>query len=112
MVMTREELQAAFTEMLTMAAPEHQARASELLANVQNSYQETLAEQEAASNRAAELTTANEQLRSANMQLFLQVGKVPKDTEAPPGPKQTTEPEPEPQTPSFDDLFNEKGELK
>ena len=52
-----------------------------------------------------ELVHNNEQLRKANMKLFLQIGSEPQAA-----------PEPKPQEPParvpFKDLFNEKGELK
>lgn len=52
-----------------------------------------------------ELIHNNEQLRKANMKLFLQIGSEPQPA-----------PEPKPQEPParvpFSDLFNEKGELK
>lgn len=52
-----------------------------------------------------ELIHNNEQLRKANMKLFLQIGSEPQPA-----------PEPKPQEPPtrvpFADLFNEKGELK
>lgn len=52
------------------------------------------------------LKNENEKLRSANMQLFLQIGE--KKT-----PEQVNPPSTEPTKKlSFDDLFNEKGELK
>lgn len=51
------------------------------------------------------LTADNEQLRSANMKLFLQVGEK-RDPEPPaPEPKK-------PQKMSFDDLFDDKGNIK
>ena len=53
--------------------------------------------------------TANENLRSANMDLFLQLGekKSPKEKT-----KTETGLEQEPEKRKFEDLFNEKGELK
>lgn len=57
------------------------------------------------SNSNAEYIRANEQLRSANMKLFTQIGAEPVKTETKPQ-------EEEVKKPSFDDLFNEKGELK
>ena len=57
------------------------------------------------SNSNAEYVRANEQLRSANMKLFTQIGAEPVKTETKPQ-------EEEPKKLSFDDLFNEKGELK
>ena len=52
-----------------------------------------------------ELINANENLRKANMDLFVQVGtsKAPTDT---------SDPDPEPEKRKFENLFNEKGELK
>ena len=50
---------------------------------------------------------ANERLREANMKLFLQVGEDRKPTE----PTPETE-EPEAPKRKFEDLFNEKGDIK
>jgi len=50
----------------------------------------------------------NEKLRAANMKLFTSLGVDKKPDEE----KDPTEPEPEPEKRKFEDLFNEKGELK
>lgn len=52
-----------------------------------------------------ELVTNNEQLRSANMKLFMEIGKEPEKTPQPEEEEKTTKLE-------FKNLFNEKGELK
>ena len=51
----------------------------------------------------------NEKLRSANMQLFLRVGESKSKGEK---LKDETGIEPEKETRKFEDLFNEKGEIK
>ena len=51
------------------------------------------------------LSENNESLRKANMELFVQAGSSR-------SPIDTTDPTPEPQKRSFDNLFNEKGDLK
>ena len=51
------------------------------------------------------LTTANENLRKANMDLFVQVGTNKK-------PEDQIDPDPEPEKRKFEDLFNDKGEIK
>ena len=53
-----------------------------------------------------ELKLANEKLRSTNMQLFLERGNTP------PPKSNTTEPTFAESEISFENLFNEKGELK
>lgn len=57
------------------------------------------------------LKTANEQIRAANMELFLQVGA--KKTEQQRLHDQTGHDKDEPEQPmKYEDLFDEKGELK
>ena len=105
--MTREEHKAAVQNIMRMIASEHQAAASEALATLTSDYEQTLTQHETAQADVQRLTSDNEALRSANMQLFLKVGNTNPTT--PP----TTPPEQEEEnTLSFADLFNEKGELK
>ena len=52
------------------------------------------------------LTETNDDLREANMQLFKMVGQK-QNTETP-----EPQPEPEPKKRTYENLFNEKGELK
>lgn len=105
--MTREEHKAAVQNIMRMIAPEHQAAASEALATLTNDYEQTLTQQETAQSDVQRLTSDNEALRSANMQLFLKVG----NTNPTPNPTPTPEPKEEEPLP-FADLFDEKGELK
>lgn len=53
-----------------------------------------------------ELTLSNEQLRAANMKLFMKIGEEKKETTEEKGVEEP------PKKRSFDDLFNEKGEFK
>ena len=55
--------------------------------------------------RNSALTTANENLRKANMDLFVQVGTHKK-------PEDQQDTDPEPVRRKFEDLFNDKGEIK
>lgn len=54
----------------------------------------------------------NEKLRKANMDLFLQVGTQTKSVEETVKERTGIEEEKEPERKKFEDLFNEKGELK
>lgn len=105
--MTREEHKQAVQRIMSMIASEHQAAASEVLSNLSNDYEETLTHRETAESNVQRLTTDNEALRNANMQLFLKVGNTP----TPNTP--TTPPEQEEENPlPFADLFDENGGLK
>lgn len=53
----------------------------------------------------ADLTARNEKLREANMDLFVQIGTDKK-------PQDTLPPTQEPEKRKFEDLFNDKGEIK
>lgn len=89
-----------------------QAKVTELLAELSTDY----AEQTKSLAELPTLKENNEKLRSANMNLFLQVGEISKDTK--PGAEQTppggekTPPGGEETKLSFENLFNEKGGLK
>lgn len=79
-----------------------QATVSTILSELVDDYTAEDAIKTAATKTAQELTTANEQLRQANMNLFLKIGSV-------------KEPDPTPQpdtTPKYEDLFDDKGNLK
>lgn len=105
--MTRDEHKAAINRLLGMVSPEHQADASELLTNLSQDYEQTLTTSEQAAANVETLTANFEHLREVNAKLFLQVptGKVNEPTTHP-------EPVKQPETPpSFESLFNEKGEL-
>lgn len=105
--MTREEHKAAVQSIMAMIAPEHQAAASEALTNLSNDYEQTLTQHETAQSDVQRLTSDNEALRSANMQLFLKVGNTNPTVTNP------TTPEPKDEEPlPFADLFDENGGLK
>ena len=108
--MTRDEHKQAIRDLMGMIASEHQARASELLTNLSDDYEQTLTASEQATANVQTLTQNNETLRAVNAKLFLRVGETEKETH-----KQETnhdKQKEEEKTLSFDDLFNEKGELK
>ena len=66
-------------------------------------------ENENLTSRNDELVKANENLRSTNMDMFLQLGEQKSKKEV---IKNETGSDGEPETKKFEDLFNEKGELK
>lgn len=105
--MTREEHKAAVNKLLGMIASEHQATASELLTNLSDDYERTLSSYDEAQNNVKTLTENNETLRSVNAKLFLRVGATEKETHK---EEQPTD-KPKDNIPSFESLFNEKGEL-
>lgn len=112
MVFTREQLQTVVAELLPLVGAENQARASELLTDVQNGFSEIFTASETATATAAQLTTANEELRAANMKLFRQVGTIPGGNPAPVPNAPEPAPEPAPTPISYDSLFDENGGLK
>lgn len=103
--MTRDEHRTLINSLLGMVNPEHQAEASEALNNLSTDYDATLEQLETANNNVTTLTERNEHLRAVNSDLFMQVPakKKPEKNE----PEKGNDDEP----PSFDALFNEKGEL-
>lgn len=106
--MTRDEHKAAIQKLLGMVAPDHQAAASEMLTQLSEDYEQTLTTSEQAAANVQTLTANNETLREVNARLFLKVGSVEK-------PKDKPTPEPDKpcgEIPTFESLFNEKGELK
>lgn len=103
--MTREEHKNIVNQLLGMVAAEHQANASQLLTNLSEDYDETLATSENRANEVQTLTANNENLRRVNTDLFLKVGhSIPKQEN--PAPEQQQE-----KPMAFSELFNEKGEL-
>lgn len=107
--MTRDEHKNIVNQLLTMATPEQQAAASDLLTQLTDDYEQTLTDFETATASVATLTANNETLREVNAKLFLKVGQTdttihkedkPNDDEG--GENQLT----------FEALFNEKGELQ
>jgi hypothetical protein len=83
-----------------------QAKVTELLTSLSNDYNETLT----TISSLEPLKDDNEKLRNANMQLFLQVGDTSKLASKEEVPQDTGKKE-EDKKPSYEELFNEKGEL-
>lgn len=109
MALTREQIKSKFTAVLGMATPEQQANASEILTELSDEFESVLTESENNATKVTELTANNETLRSVNAKLFLRVGETDKatHTETTPATETTNE-----NKITFDDLFNEKGDLK
>lgn len=103
--MTRDEHRAIISRIMGYVAPEHQADASEALTTLSDDYGETLDASETLRKQHETLTGDFEKLRKVNAKLFLRVGE---HAEPQKEPERQQEKEPLP----FDDLFNEKGELK
>lgn len=82
-----------------------QAKVTAILAELKEDYAKEAAEKTTALSTAEKLTTDNETLRDANMKLFLKVGEKHADE---PGKKKENEDD----TPKFENLFDEKGNLK
>jgi hypothetical protein len=79
-----------------------EGKVSEILTKLSQDYGQVTAVSAEHEKKSTELTAANEKLRSYNMELFLQVGKPA-----------TPQPQPQPETkPTFESLFDEKGNLK
>ena len=107
--MTREEIKQRMNELLGLASAEHQAKASEILTGLSDEFEKVLNTSEYNARQVTEFTERHETLRDVNAKLFLKVGATDKET-----PKtetanvKTVESE---NTITFDNLFNEKGEL-
>lgn len=108
--MTREEHKQIMTDLLKTIAPEHQATATGLMTQLTEDYEKTLTEFETTSKANETLTANNEKLREVNADLFLKVGVSKKDAHIE-KPKEKPTDEGETKLPTFDSLFNEKGEL-
>lgn len=89
---------------LAMESVGDQAQLSTILSGLSDVYSTKITEVETATTTATQLTSDNEKLRKANMDLFLKVGA---DVT-----KQQDQQKVEDDTPTFDDLFDEKGNLK
>lgn len=107
--MTREEHRQIIQQMMGCINPEHQAMASELLTKLTEDYEETLTTSESLTATNNQLTENNEKLREVNANLFLKVGVSNAGIQNPSNAPEPPKPENEP--PSFELLFNEKGEL-
>lgn len=75
-----------------------------MLLNLETDMNEVFDQHDQLTQMNANLTSENKKIKEANMALFLKVGQQPE-------PKPNPKPE-ENKTLSFENLFNEKGELK
>lgn len=107
--MTRDEHKEIIQKLMTMVNADNQASASELLTNLSNDYEETLTSLETSKSDVEKLTSNNETLRDVNAKLFLKVGStdIKKNEEN----KENENNQNDDKVQSFDDLFNDKGEL-
>lgn len=80
-----------------------QAKVSAILAELVEHNDDAVVEVTKATETATKLTADNENLRNTNMELFLKVGASPKPED---------KPTPTDNTPKFEDLFDDKGNLK
>lgn len=109
--MTREEHETLVQNIMNSAS--NQAELSLLLTQLTEDYEKVLTESETATKSVTDLTADNENLRKVNMQLFLKVGHKDagnqNNKEGSNGKEGNGE---EGKTASFEELFDEKGELK
>ena len=96
-----EEFKAKTKEILENLSD--QAKVSTLLTELTEHNDEIVVDFTTATTQSEQLTTDNEKLRQANMNLFLKIGTDKK--EDPQHQEEDT-------TPKFEDLFDENGELK
>lgn len=108
--MTRDEHKNIVNQLLTMATPEQQAAASELLTQLTDDYEKTLTDYETATANVATLTENNETLREVNAKLFLKVGQTESTIHKETKPDEGDEGGENQLT--FEALFDEKGGLK
>jgi hypothetical protein len=103
--MKKEEHTALVQELRTITASEKPdvARVTEILTTISEDYGTQLAQVDDFKLKNDKLTNDNSNLQRVNMELFLKVGT--------PKPQENNGGQPTPQV-SFDNLFNEKGDLK
>ena len=102
--MTREEFSAKCSEVLNNL--DNRGEVSTMLDELRTAYYEVVEHGETVEAERDDLRARNDNLQQANMDLFLKVGKV---ATGEPEPEPT--PEPEEEKMSFDDLYDERGEL-
>ena len=113
--MTIEEHKNIITEIATNL--NDQAKVTTLLADLSKDYSEISSKLDTANISVADLTKTNEELRSANMKLFTQIGSSEQpstvlDEPNKDNPTSSGENTNENKELTYENLFNEKGELK
>lgn len=84
---------------------QNEGEVSLLLSDMSDDYGKVLSDLQQKEAEAQRLKEANDRLKEQNMNLFLKLGGDPEKPPVPPVP-------PEPKRRSFDELFDEKGNLK
>ena len=102
--MTIEEMQNAINEVRQNL--NDLPKVTELLNNIGDSFSEVVKNNTTLEETNQKLTTDNDKLRNVNMDLFLKVGEKRTNTEI------KTEQKQENNIPSFDELFDNEGNLK
>lgn len=102
--MTREEFSARCADIMDNL--ENRGDVSTMLDELRTAFYEVVEHGEEVEAERDDLRARNDNLQQANMDLFLKVGKV-----ATGEPDAEPENEPEPEKMSFDDLYDERGEL-
>ena len=106
--MERTEHTNLIQSLAGMINPDNQADAPRILTQLSEDYGVVLDENATFKTSNEELTNKNDELRKANADLFLKVGNTSTENKKQTMDKKETEGE---EIPSFDTLFNEKGEL-
>ena len=84
---------------------QNEGEVSILLTDMADDYGKVLSDLQQKEAEAQRLKEANERLKEQNMNLFLKIGGNPEDPPVPPAP-------PAPKRRDFNELFDEKGNLK
>lgn len=113
--MTIEEHKNIITEIATNL--NDQAKVTTLLADLSKDYSEISSQLDVANTSVTDLTKTNEELRAANMKLFTQIGSSEQpntllDEPNKDNPTSSGENTNENKELTYENLFNEKGELK
>lgn len=104
--MTIEEFNSVLTEIMTNISDV--GIVSTLLEKIREAFATNFKYLEEEQTNVINLKEEIDSLRESNMNLFLKLGNEVTGNNTNPDP----DPDPDPEPPSFDDLFNEKGELK
>lgn len=91
---------------------DNQAELTSLLSDLSKDYTEVLAERNTYKKSNETLISDNENLRQTNMKLFLQVGGTEEKIKDEAQKVSPVTEEPTEEIAKYEDLFNEKGELK
>ena len=102
--MTLEELKNFTQTLFEMVANDSQAEASKILTSISEGFESLETQINELTTAKSQLTENNEKLRAVNADLFLKVGNKEK-------PEEKADTFDNDNVPSFDSLFNEKGEL-